>query len=634
MLPLWHRLRHNKLCALPKTIVFVDVESKTSVNDEGAEIDTLRVGWACFWRRYKTRANDTFVWHEFYNCNDFWAWLFSLHKQSKKIYVVSHNIKYDMSVLNAWHYLPDDGWTCSKPFFNNNVMIMGFRKDKKKIVLINNGNYFMTSLKEIGKTVGLEKLDVDFRTVSDSDLSLYCKRDVEILIKLWQIFLNFISSEDVGGFKPTIGSLAIHAFRHKFMDHEIFIHKHERAILLERLAYHGGRTECFRLGKFEGEDYYKLDVNSMYPYVMKNEVYPTKMIFHGYSCSVDKLAELLQDRLIIAQVTISTCDNYYPIKTDSKLIFGIGTFITTLCTPELKLAIDSNVIIRVHEYCVYESAPIFENYVKFFWRKRCEAIESNNQIFNYFFKLMLNSLYGKFGQRACEMKVVGKCEPNEFRVENCINADSHERFELIYFCGLIYRREFIGESYDSFVAIAAHVTSYARIKLLELMLKTRFDNIMYCDTDSLFINRTGLDNLKSVIEPKTLGMLKIEDQTNCFVIHNCKDYSFGDSIKIKGIKKDAEMIDESTFRQDHWLSMKGLLNSEQAFGYKRISTIKHLNRWYTKGFTTLDGYVLALPVTVIDSENFIDYADYGLLYNIIDNYDQVYNEYGERALLS
>ncbi|GAH94157.1 unnamed protein product, partial [marine sediment metagenome] len=79
-------------------------------------------------------------------------------------------------------------------------------------------------------------------------------------------------------FSITKASQAFCAYRFRFMDHKIYIHNDVTVQNLERSAYIGGRVECFRLGKIPGKQFVSMDINSMYPFVMKAEKYPYELV--------------------------------------------------------------------------------------------------------------------------------------------------------------------------------------------------------------------------------------------------------------------------------------------------------------------------------------------------------------------
>jgi len=101
---------------------------------------------------------------------------------------------------------------------------------------------------------------------------------------------------------------------------------------------------------------------------------------------------------------------------------------------------------------------------------------------------------------------------------------------------------------DGFTAIASHVTSYARIHLLNLLMLSNFEGVLYTDTDSLFVDERFIEKYREYIDKYKLGYLKVEGYEEKVTINGLKDYVFGEETKIKGISKNAEQLSKNTFK--------------------------------------------------------------------------------------
>ncbi|NIQ91320.1 MAG: hypothetical protein GWN93_20850, partial [Deltaproteobacteria bacterium] len=151
----------------------------------------------------------------------------------------------------------------------------------KSIVFIDLMNYFKMSLAKLGESMGYPKLHIDFNTCTTDELARYCRNDVYVMVQAWKKWTAFLRENDLGVWAPTLPAQAFNAFRHRFMSSDIMIHSHQKALDLERDAYHGGRTEVFRHGFFNTRQYYLLDVNSMYPAMMKHRLFPTALVTYS-----------------------------------------------------------------------------------------------------------------------------------------------------------------------------------------------------------------------------------------------------------------------------------------------------------------------------------------------------------------
>ena len=207
---------------------------------------------------------------------------------------------------------------------------------------------------------------------------------------------------------------------------------------------------------------------------------------------------------------------------------------------------------------------------------------------------MLNSLYGKFGQKAEVWKKIGECPQEPDRVELCFKVGLVRVRQIRYLLGEIFELEGYEESYNSFPAIPAHVSAYARLHLWSLMKQAGKGNYFYCDTDSLIINEVGLCNLKMQINSLRLGSLKVVSSTTKIVIRGLKDYSTETKQVVKGIRKNAVEVSEGIYEQEQWPSFKGLLRSGETDTYTIKTVTKVLHRKYTKGKVKSDGLIVPL----------------------------------------
>jgi len=452
-------------------------------------------------------------------------------------------------------------------------------------------NFFKSSLQQLGKEIGLDKGEIDFRTASDKELSIYCRLDVQILVETWKKYITWIRENDLGNFGATIAGQAFTAFTHRFLDTEIFIHDREPVLNDERASYFGGRTEAFRIGEIKESDICIVDVNSMYPYVMKGELYPVKLKASEYHLNPRRLAKELEDNLAVAFVGLNTDYPLYPKRFGDKLIFPVGQFDTSLSTPELKLAIERGHLEKVYNAHFYDGKPIFDSYVDFFYSQKVEAGKKGHSAEKYLNKLFLNSLYGKFGQRSTKWTKADKADPKKVSIVDIYNADLKTWYTEYTFGGFVWWVDQGGESFNSFPAIASHVTSHARVYLVKLIEIAGWDNVYYCDTDSLFTNKKGRQNLTDYLNESELGMLGVQQEVKYLNIRGCKDYIADDLEKVKGRSKNAVEIAPGVYKQEHWATFKTLLREGNLADYKVYPVVKRYSREYTKGLVLASGKV-------------------------------------------
>lgn len=395
-----HYIKHNQRTELPSNILLVDTEAIIERKLNGVQHQTFRLGYAIHLMAKGHGWVSTG--YELRSINDFWELLDRFAYEKKRLYVFAHNMGYDYTILKLDTYLSSRNLV-QKLAVQDTIFIVR----AGNIIFLSSTNYYKQSLKSLGEIFGLAKMDSpDFESCTDSELMPYCIRDTEILAFIIKKHLRFIYENDLGNFKPTLASQSMGAYRHRFMHHDLLVHDYQEILNLEKLSYRGGRCEAFRLGTFE--DIYDLDINSMYPYVMKTFDYPTK-VMNKQPLTVQTVGDL-KDSLNAGYFVLADCDFHLnePLiacKRD-KLIFPIGDIRQVLTSPEIEYLLanpDSGTILKVRSSVIYEKANIFSDFVDFFYDFRKTT---DNFAYKLMAKLLMNALYGKFGQRNYEKSVL------------------------------------------------------------------------------------------------------------------------------------------------------------------------------------------------------------------------------------
>jgi len=576
--------------------VFFDTETKPVTLDDNSIRQDFHLGWACYYRRAYKDHIERVEWFYFDDVTLFWDWVFAHTAPKQKLWVIARNVVFDFTVCKGWKYLKAEGYT--NKFFHNNgcSAIVTVKKKTRTIVFLDSMNWFTESLAKTGERIGIPKMSIDFDTCTDEELAAYCRNDTLIEFENFKIFIEFLQANMVGRLCYTKASTAIAAYLFRHYHTPIYIHNNAEAIELERESYKGGRCECFALGDFSGQQFYVVDVNSLYPYIMRDNLFPTKYVKFHRKMSPEQLAEQLETYAVVAKVLVKTDEPVYAIKR-GRTIFPIGTFETTLNTPELKYAVERGHVLKVFDAVTYEQANIFASYVKTLYALRMEYKKAGNKEFEQLCKYLLNSLYGKFGQKAEEWVKIGDCPNEPDREEMILNKPPKRVTRLRYLLGELFELQGWGEAYNSFPAIAAHVTASARLYLWELMQQCGFGNFVYCDTDSLIVTQVGFDNLAPYLNDTELGKLKLEQTIDKLIIRGLKDYSTNYKTVIKGVRKKHTRTADGGYTQEQWPSFKGLFKGKDANTFVVKHVTKHLTREYTKGIVTDTGIVKPFILT-------------------------------------
>lgn len=585
-----HTLEPLKRVTSPEILIFVDTETNPHKGKKGRTYHTLKLGVAIYARFRKDGKKDYKETYRFKTIEDFWSYVESKAQNKKVLYLISHNAVFDFTVLTQTTMLTELGYKCGFVYDGGMTYIAKWRKDKQTIIILDNANWFKGKLAKWGDELNLPKLQMPKGKSDEDKWFTYCERDTEILYQLFVWYTTFLSENNLGSWKYTIASSAFTSFRHRFMNHPVYIPSEDADSNIARASYHGGRTECFRIGDYNDGPYYKLDINSMYPTVMRNYQYPTCFEFRYSNPDIHKTRQTAKTQCIIADCTIAPELPYFIHRCDDRNIYPIGRFRTTLTTEEYILAYDNGWVKEVHDVCVYRKRKIFIEYVDFFYQVKQTAGANNKPLIRAFAKLYLNSLYGKFGQRGYVDRVLGNDDKFTLRVSHGFNIRTRERFTIRQLGHQVLYSEKGGESFNAFCAIASHVTANARLSLYDSIIRMGRENCYYCDTDSIITNSLGIERIRSMLDSSRLGFWKIEGIADSISIVAPKHYTFGSKLVLKGVRKDAEKMGINTYKQQIWPGLNTIL-AQGKESYYTFTQVKILSPCIKSGVVQTNGVI-------------------------------------------
>lgn len=545
----------------PQHLLFLDTEARREKVSPLVEVQVFRLGYIRY-IRLDPSLNITHSEGYVITTPSTIVSIIEQHaRKDKTLYMYAHNIKYDLQLTGLLELLIAEGWHITKSVLEDPPTYIRLKKNRYNLMLVDTFNYWQSSVSAMGEQLGMPKLIMPDDNSSNEDWEVYCRRDVEILSEYLIQFMRFIKDNHLGGLALTLASQAFRAYRCRYMPDEIPLHDDPLVTSLEREGYRGGRVEAFRIGEIQPTPVYKLDVNSMYPYVMRNHLYPFKLVGYSENVPVSKLRKLLEEYYVIANCRVDCTHPCYPYTHNGKLVFPTGSFITTLHKPELEYGVLYDEIKHVYKIAIYTERDLFSAFVDWFYQGKLDAELRGNRVERTLYKIMMNALYGKFGQR----NVVSVIVPTNTDVGFSRTTGYSEKLgtyvEVNQLGNVTEVRYKHGESYYSYPAIAGAVTAYARVYLWNLITIAGVENVFYCDTDSLIVSPQGYASLQPYIHSTRLGLLKLEGVYNSFIVFGCKDYVLDNQPVIKGVPRNAQCLAEGVWEYQQFEGIKTWLRS-------------------------------------------------------------------------
>jgi DNA polymerase type B, organellar and viral len=586
-----HYIRRNHSSSFPRDIIAFDTETNYT-QSLGLQLHVMRLAWACYVHLDLRGEIERESWRYFTKRAELCEWLRDMAVFRKKIFLVGTNVFFDLQASGFFKYFTLWGWSLDFVYEKGHTYILKIKTNGAQITAVSTTNYLDASVKSLGAMIGMAKLEVDFASTSEDDLCIYCQRDCEITLEAFLRYLRFVISQRMGRFALTRASQSMAAFRHRFMAIKIYRHSDQTILDLEERAYFGGRTEAFQLGDIQGGPFMDLDINSMYPYVMKTRKMPIKAKDYFSKLSKVDLIDMLKGYGVIAHVTLSTLSPIYPLRSGLKILFPVGTFDTYLCTESLKIACERGHISRVHAAAVYEMGDPFVDYIDHFYAMRQAAKLHGDKVMDSFAKLFMNSLYGKFAQKtAIELEnITYPCD--EYSKLDIFDPLTMQMVTIVQLLNRRIVTRGSQTSASSVVAIPAHVTDYGRCLLWSIIESTGEGTVLYCDTDSVKIRQKDLWRVGYPIDQTRIGRLKVEGSYDTLSIYGAKDYQSEKLCRLKGVPSKAEKLSAFDYRYQSFARQSTHLRLGNQESYIIRDVRKHLSRQYTKGSVTACGLVL------------------------------------------
>ena len=547
-----HILKGAKAHSLPLRMVWVDTESDHDPQLPRTEFQTLKLGVATYHHYSNSQALPprTVDNLRFTDSGDFWDWVIARTLPGRAIWVMAHNWNYDAAILSTETELLARGWANTRYINGKPPLIVRWSKGGASILMVDTLNYFSTSVESLGVGMGVGKLRMPPDDAPGAPISeawwTYAERDVEIIRLAFLAFRRFVADNGLGKFQVTLASQAMTAFRKRFMARDIYIHSDPLALLMEREGYHGGRTDAFWRGAVSGP-LYKLDVNSMYPAIMRDYPLPYRLersFTRYYSSWWDRARA--EGAAIVARCVVNTDEPCYAYldKSAERLLFPVGQFEATLTTPEIDYALERGHIQSIGAFATYERDILFRQYVEFCVESRQRYRAEENEAFSLMAKLMSNSLYGRWAMAGRRWETSDDLFWAHATYEGIMERVVDGVVEVVEVrnrLGVTQEKKTDAESDNSFPMIAAEISSRARMLLWGYICEAGEGNTYYCDTDSVVVNQTGYDRLAHHLHPTELGKLKIEKVAASGDFRAPKHYYLDSSPTIKGVRRRASI---------------------------------------------------------------------------------------------
>lgn len=462
-----------------------------------------------------------------------------------------------------------------------------------RCIFVDTLNWFPIPLRDIGKSIGIEKMDMPRWNDDNEKWRTYCERDTDILFAAFTELMNFVRTKELGMFRYTAASQAIAAYRHRFTPQQIYIHDNAVVKSWEREAYFGGRSEVFKQGTINDTCHY-VDVNALFPSIMQSAMVPYKLVEYDNNITSSEAISESTAGECVALCEIQTDRAMYPVRREASICYPTGRFRTALCGQELATAKRCGHLRTIFSIARYDCHAGFKLFVNELWTLRQAYRKQGERLYADFVKFIMNSLYGKFAQWSprwinCE----DRPDVDEWRQCTIVDWTTGEIHEYRKFGPLCQKKQPKLEKRDSFVAISAFITSAARVRMNQLRAIAGEKNVYYQGVDGLIVNDDGLVRLESAdeVNPSELGKLRLDYSGSPTQIHGVADYRLGGKVVMAGRPSNAVQQDDETWLATMLSSKNDMFTGKPPVGMEEYSIEWRRSQHYNKGTFDDDGWL-------------------------------------------
>lgn len=358
------------------------------------------------------------------------------------------------------------------------------------------------------KEIDICKMERKVRHKHKTEILQYLQRDC---VSLWNRVVKFL--ENFGQKTITIGSASmrelkkVHSFENLTSDDDRDLRKH---------YYYGGRVECFESGILtptkRGKTFKVYDVNSMYPFAMKS-------VRHPIGKPSDEGKKIVDSTMFLSVTGWNR--GAFPMVVRNRIMFDVpyGTFHVTRHEWDVAQEFDLFDLERIERCVNFDGVrtSTFAEFVDKFYKLRIEVRQKGDEILALFYKFILNSAYGKFGQNPENYRQYTITYAGDDLSDEGWEAESLEHGNKY----MVWSKPTEDTSRFN-VATGASITGASRAILLRAIATAK--RPLYCDTDSIICEDLPL----VAKDASQIGAWKLEAECDSAAIAGRKLYALFD----------------------------------------------------------------------------------------------------------
>lgn len=546
-----HVIRSLKRMTYPTRIIAFAVEPWVRYVRPGIHEHTFRVAAGSTTKLHAGQVVNR-AYCDLGHAQDVLDYLFEGLCHDRTTWIVAHGLGYALTLCDYWTHVGRGSLELLWGVYEDPPTILAGRAHGRRYRMVDIANYWRQPLSQIAVSVGVTLPERSGGDETTTECLERCRLRVRATEELICMMVKELSSHQLSGLRSTAASTAWSAWRSSYNQCPVSVHCHPAALGMERSALFGGQLMMRRLGHVS-QPIVSVDCNSLYPYVSALHPQPVRLgMCYRYPSMLD-LRQRIRDWWCLSHVT-ATPDWPLPWRPGPDLLeYHVDTRDYWVCGPTLARLVDEGRVGAVHALSCYTVGDPFSGFVRDIYRRRLDSHHCGNETAAALYKMLLNSLFGRFAQRTSRwVDQAGLLCPRPYGEWTRVNARDGEitRCRAIAGMGQVYEEGV--EARESCPVITASICELGRLHLRQLVEDAGKDQVVYAYTDCAHVTEQGFANLVALghHDEERLGGVKVAHQGVDAVYWGPMHYRIGDHYCSNLLSPSAREVSEGMYLQE------------------------------------------------------------------------------------
>lgn len=465
-----------------------------------------------------------------------WSHLRERGANAPRLYIIAEDGADALTALKFWREVDSNRFSLQPPgtepttpqkgkgkkprplplIMSDNCDIVGWRWHNGSARLIHPKNHGLSQWEAIGKALKLSpSTDTDAVTQrhhleENENLQTRCR----LLLSVYMAYSDWWRVMQCGPWADTSAGLGYSWWRKTISTKRILIHDNDAAHQAECESVYGGRIQSFFHGLVESPAFeddgkltpppsfsgtvlhsplYHVDCRSMYVSLMRDKMFPEKIVSRFDACDIEYLLSQCQYWCVVARCRVKSVRGAVPFRSGKGMIYPGGEWDAWLTTPEIEACAAAGELLRCEGGWRYKRGKCMERYATEVLRMRRCANVLGDTIGEILAKSVGNALTGRLARRRARW-VPDDTIPPWQRWGEWVRSPGPDTpaFKCRAISGRNFRFDADGRRIAGLTAIYSHLTAWGRCMASEILTVAGPKSCVAWDTDGGWFTEQGM----------------------------------------------------------------------------------------------------------------------------------------------